>query len=331
MLEKLHDPANLTTPPLDALTREFEKIWAGLPEIDELEEYKPLGLAMLQNYYRAHVPLREKVLAVEKRFTVPIENHTLTGVLDRVSQSADGTIIITDYKTSKTLPTQPEVDADQQMAIYYHFGGELYPGRPVLMQLHFLKFDFLFDTTPTEASWARAKERILGAASGIESRQFDPRPGGVCEYCDYVNLCPAMRHLFEGKKAQTEIFDGVDINEAVREYVSLKEEVKVSETKIAELAKKIEGYLDAKGYTRLFVDDIVLSRVKVKKLRWNEEKLEESLNRLHLTEKVAGIREDLLKELLSSGTIPSGEKAQIESCRETKIGYSLRYRFKDED
>ncbi|TET43816.1 PD-(D/E)XK nuclease family protein [candidate division TA06 bacterium] len=331
VLEFLHNPRNMKTPALEELMEEFEKRWSKLPETEGMADYKPLGIKMLEDYYQVYVPLEEEVLAVEQRFRLPLENHTLVGVLDRVSRSKDGTILITDYKTSKTLPTQPEVDKDPQMTIYHHFAHDLYPGRPILMRLHFLKFDFLFETKPTDEAWTAAKKRVLGAASAIESGQFDPTPGGLCKYCDYMNLCPAMKHLFKSEDEQTEVFDGIDIKDTVREYIRLKEIVRTSNAQVDELATKIEGYMGVEGYTRLFVDNIVMSQVKTRRPKWDEERLIEVLNNLGLVEEVQGVREDMVNKLLDSDAISAEQKRELESCREIRFSYSLRYKFKGED
>lgn len=331
VLEFLHDPRNMETPLLEQVLEEFEKGWGRLPDVEDMSDYRPLGVEMLNNYYHAHVPLKEEVLAVEQRFRLPLEDHFLVGVLDRVSRSEDGTILITDYKTSKALPTQPDVDKDQQLIIYHHFAHDLYPGRPILMRLHFLKFDFIFETEPTDEAWACAREQVLGAAHAIQSGRFDPTPGRICGYCDYQNLCPAMRHLFKARDEQAEIFDEVDIKDAVREYVKLKENGRSANAQMDELARKIKGYMKAEGYTRLFVDNIVMSQVKTRRPKWDEERLAEALNYLGLVEEVQGVRQDMVEALLESDAISAEQKRELESCREIKYTYSLRYKFKNED
>lgn len=331
VLEFLHNPKNMKTPTIEELIVEYEKRWAILPEIEGMADYKPLGIEMLENYYQTHIPFEEEVLAVEQKFRLPLEDHILVGVLDRVSRAKDGTILITDYKTSRRLPTQPEVDKDQQMTIYHHFAHDLYPGRPILMRLHFLKFDFIFETEPTDDAWLVARERVIDVASAIESGQFDPTPGGVCEYCDYQNLCPATKHQFRSDDVQTDIFDGVDINDSVREYVRLKENVRTSNTQIDDLARKIKGYMKTKGYTRLFVDNIVMSQIKMRKPKWDEEKLTEILDNLGLIQEVQGVREDMVQKLLDSDAISAEQKRELESCREIRSSYSLRFKFKNEE
>jgi RecB family exonuclease len=331
VLQFLHHPKNTSQPTVDDLNSRYEKGWANLPELEGLQHYKPLGLTMLRNYHSAHLPLKEKILAVEQRFRLPLDDHALVGAMDRVGQDEDGNILITDYKTSKTLPTQPDVDRNKQVIIYHHSARELYPGRPVTVRLHFLRFDFLFESVPTEEAWIEVKSEMLRAAYGIQSGHFTPKPGWICEYCDYTTLCPAMRHLFEPKPEEAELFDGIDIEQAVREYVELKEGMKTSRLKTDELSSKIRSYLDAKGYTRLFVDDIVLSLVRSERRDWDEERLARVLAKLDLLQETLGIKMDRLKKLIESKGVAPEQKREIESCGDSRIIDTLRYRFRDED
>lgn len=331
VLEFLHDPKNATPPGMDRLAERYEEGWAEIPEMDGLDQYKSLGLSMLKNYYAAHLPLKEDVLAVEQDFRLPLDAHVLVGVMDRVGRSKDGTIIVTDYKTSRTLPTQPDVDKNKQVIIYHHSAQQLYPRHQVVVRLHYLKFDFVFETAPAQGAWIEVKSEMLRAAYGIESGHFAPKPGSVCEYCGYTTLCPAMRHLFEAKKEKTELFEGIDINEAVREYVELKEDTKASKAKIAELSKVINSFLDVKGYTRLFVDDIVLSRVRSNRITWDTDAVAAVLDRLGLLKDTLGVSLTRLKELLESDDISSEHRRLIESCSDHRYVDTLRYRFNYED
>lgn len=331
VLQFLHDPAHTTTPSLEQITEKYEHAWKDLPEIEGLAEYKPIGLQMLRNYYRAHVPLDEQVLAVERKFRLPLSDHTLIGVIDRVGRTKDGKLVITDYKTSSKLPTQPEVDRDRQMTIYHHCAQNLYPEKPVIARLHFLRFDYVFETEPSEEAWMGVEQELLRAAYGIESGHFKPRPGWRCEYCDYVTLCPAMRHMFESRRGESELFDGIDIKEAAREYVELKEDTRSSKIKMEELSAKINAYMESKGYTRLFVDDILISRIETKRPEWNQDELIRVLERLGLKARATDISIHNVRELLDSEDVTPEQKSEIASCMKTRTVHSLRYRLRYED
>ncbi len=331
MLEFLHDPRNPSVPSINLVMERYEKGWTSLPEVEGLEPYRQLGREMLRNYYSAHVPARDQVLAVEQKFRLPLDDHSLVGVMDRVDRTADGTIVITDYKTSRRLPTQPDLARNKQVVIYHHSAGELYPGHPAVVRLQFLKFDFLFEAVPDRDAWIEVKGELLRAAYGIEGGHFSPKPGSICEYCGYVNLCPAMRHLFEARSEESETQDGVEVKGAVREYVRLKESIKESEAKIEELSEKIKAYMDEEGYTRLFVDEILLSRTKMRKWIWDEKKLTGVLEKLGMLKEALGIKSEKLRRLLDSRTLSEDKKRDIESCRKSRQIDVLRYRFRGEE
>lgn len=72
----------------------------------------------------------ERIIAVEYKFTAPVtlndnEEMTLIGKIDRIDQSADGTIVLLDYKTSKNKPEADHRDKDGnwinlQLPVYRH-------------------------------------------------------------------------------------------------------------------------------------------------------------------------------------------------------------------
>jgi putative RecB family exonuclease len=330
-LRFLHDPRNKVAPTLDEVVAKYEEAWSRLPEIEGLPEHRSLGMSMLRNYHSAHFPLPEDVLAVEQRFRLSVDGHVLKGIMDRVSRDKGGKIIITDYRTSSTLPTQPDVNRSKQAIIYHHSAQELYPGHPVVVRLHFLKFDFIFETVPAEDAWMEVRAEMLRAVYGIRSGHFPPKPGSICEYCDYTMICPAMRHLFETGGEKRELFRGTDIREAVKEYVELEETIKSSSVKAEELSEKIVSYMEVNRLTRLFVDNLVLSSMKSGRGEWDEKKLAKVLTKLGLLKEILGIRPDRLTRLLQSESLSPQQRKEIESCRDTPGPDVLKYRFLDKD
>jgi RecB family exonuclease len=329
-LRFLHDPRDASVPTLDEVVKRWGQEWDRLPEIEGLSEHRSLGLTMLRNYYSAHVPLKEDVLAVDQAFELPLDDHVLKGILDRVGRDASGNIVVTDYKTSGTLPTQPDIDRSKQAAIYHHSAQKLYPGHPVVVRLHFLRFDFIFETVPLEDAWIESKGEMLRAIYGIESAHFPPKPGSVCEYCDFTLTCPAMRHLFEPRK-DGDLSEEVGIDEAAREYIELEETIKSSTIKVEELSQRIMSFMAEEGLTRLFVDDFVLFKVKGERQEWDEERLAEVLARLNLLEDALGIKIDRVLRLLKSVTLPPEQKKEIETCRELQSVDELKCASVDED
>lgn len=61
---------------------------------------------------------RKVLLGAEGRFTLVVDRVRITGTIDRVEASADGTTVIVDLKTGRTPPTAAETAAHPQLAAY---------------------------------------------------------------------------------------------------------------------------------------------------------------------------------------------------------------------
>ncbi|WP_344314315.1 PD-(D/E)XK nuclease family protein [Agromyces allii] len=58
------------------------------------------------------------LLGAEGKFTITIDRVRITGTIDRIEASADGTTVIVDIKTGRTPPTYPQTAAHPQLAAY---------------------------------------------------------------------------------------------------------------------------------------------------------------------------------------------------------------------
>jgi RecB family exonuclease len=61
---------------------------------------------------------RKVLLGAEGRFTLIVDRVRITGTIDRVEASADGTTVIVDLKTGRTPPTAAQTAAHPQLAAY---------------------------------------------------------------------------------------------------------------------------------------------------------------------------------------------------------------------
>ncbi|WP_067881695.1 UrvD/REP family ATP-dependent DNA helicase [Agromyces aureus] len=58
------------------------------------------------------------LLGAEGKFTITVDRVRITGTIDRIEASADGTTVIVDIKTGRTPPTYPQTAAHPQLAAY---------------------------------------------------------------------------------------------------------------------------------------------------------------------------------------------------------------------
>src|SRR3989338_5960994 len=114
-------------PTLDEVLNYFREQWPPPEKIEVTPEEKSLyfaaGEEMLKKFYANNAPWNFNVVDLESRFEVLIEDprrreaHVLAGRIDRIDKTEDGYEVI-DYKTSRRMPSQTDVDRDLQMSLY---------------------------------------------------------------------------------------------------------------------------------------------------------------------------------------------------------------------
>ena len=92
----------------------FESEW-----LEQAERRKAQKLvANLSRYLTDAQGAGTKVLAKEQEFEFDLGLAHIRGKVDRIEQLADGTVVIVDLKTGKTLPSIPEVEQNPQLGLY---------------------------------------------------------------------------------------------------------------------------------------------------------------------------------------------------------------------
>jgi superfamily I DNA/RNA helicase/RecB family exonuclease len=136
------------------------------------------------------------VADVERRFSIEVACHTVTGSIDRVDRIPGGLAII-DYKTGKN-PLRPEDVVDDLQLAVYHLAATRDPGLaaegpPVRLLLRYVRSGQDRDQPVTADHAERTEARIIEAAEHIVAEAFGPAIGADCDHCDFHRLCPLQR------------------------------------------------------------------------------------------------------------------------------------------
>lgn len=208
-LETCYKLATLGRPPSEAeLLGLYERTWADkLPaEIKVVREgvsaddYFRLGQTALRKFHARYHPFdQETTLGLERNVSFaldPEEKYSMTGFIDRISRDPSGRLRIHDYKTSATLPTQPEADADAQLALYQLAVETMWPDNPgIELVWHYLQFDVELISHRTPEQLARLRQEYIGKIRRIEAAtelgNFPTQESALCNWCEYLSLCPA--------------------------------------------------------------------------------------------------------------------------------------------
>ena len=201
-LQRLFDlPAAQRTP--ERLYDLFRTAWVELkPEafgdlFDSSEAERSWGidsLEILANYFGVEDPTTFDPLDRELDMSESVGSMTIRGILDRIDERPDG-LVITDYKTGKAPPERYSLPAFFALKIYGLL-VRIRTGRtPTALRLIYLNGPTVYEI-PVNDAQLDAMERQLGALwSAIERAldrdHFPARPGALCNWCSYRDLCPA--------------------------------------------------------------------------------------------------------------------------------------------
>lgn len=143
----------------------------------------------------------------ERLFTVKVGRFTLRGIRDLVFQSK-GVGVVRDYKASRRIMPQWEVDRSLQLQIYAWVLLRQHP------ELDAASAEFVYMPdgvirTPKGCPWTREdlahlEGDLTAVMEGIDADQvFEATPGSACAYCDYVAFCKHREHALKDEGTES--------------------------------------------------------------------------------------------------------------------------------
>jgi putative RecB family exonuclease len=235
--------------------QDWEKNWNEMIRIVRkdysAEDYHRLGEKCIKDYYQRYYPFDQgKTLGLEEYITFHLEeqkDYWIRGYIDRVTLVDSSILEIHDYKTSNRLPTQGDVNSDRQLAFYQMGVSEKWQGiQEVKLIWHYLTFDKEIHSSRTLDELHQLREATLELIRKIETdRQFLPKEGPLCNWCDYQGFCPKRKHLIAvGSLPPNEYLneEGVVL---LNQYVEMNERKRLLNDEIDVELSKIEEALYA--------------------------------------------------------------------------------------
>jgi len=254
----------------------WEKNWNDMVQIIRkeysAEDYRRLGEKCITDYYKRYYPFDQgRTLGLEENIYFPLEEekgYWIRGFIDRLTLLDNTILEIHDYKTSNRLPTQEDVNTDRQLA-FYQMGveGKWKDIREVRLIWHYLSFDTEIQSSRTTEELQRLRQETLELIQKIETdRQFTPKEGPLCNWCDYQGLCPKRKHLITVESLPPNEYLNEEGVTLVNRYVELKERKRLlNEEMDAELTKIEEAlyaYAQREELEAIFGSDHV-AKIKI--------------------------------------------------------------------
>jgi len=311
------DPA---FPTLEELLNYFKNNWKPSENIfkdkSEDELYFTDGLRILREYYLKNSHFKPNIFNLEMPIKIQIEDkinnetHFITGKIDRIDKKEDGFEII-DYKTIKKIPSEENIKANLQLAIYYLGFLNKWPSliqSPIDLSLYFLRHNEKFTIRRSLNEIENIKNQILNLINEIKNSNFEPKISGLCDQCGYKKICPMWKNLYE-KTISTE-----EINKLINEFASLTELNRQNNKRLAEIKIEINKYLDKNKIERLFGEnDYIITRKLQMRYGYDEQRLKNILYPINKWDEILSVDFKKLKMLLK--LLPYHLKLEIEQTR----------------
>ncbi|MDD4332491.1 MAG: ATP-dependent DNA helicase [Patescibacteria group bacterium] len=155
----------------------------------EREKYYKKGKESLKKFYAdLEANGYPEIMFLEKNFLHKIENYLFKGAIDRIDKLPDGTLEIIDYKTGAPKE-RLDYDAKRQLVLYKIVMEESFNLKVSRLSFYYLdnaaKVSFEADDKIVEKLKLNIREEI----SRIQQGDFSPKPGPLCAYCDFRDIC----------------------------------------------------------------------------------------------------------------------------------------------
>jgi putative RecB family exonuclease len=190
---------------LRSASAELELAWA---ELQADPDYMALALApgdadtlrseaasLIENYFALEDPNEITPVGIELMLEARVGSMRLRGILDRLDRTADGELVVVDYKTGRAPSLTYEHSKLIGVHIYALLCQEVLGQRPVQVKLLHLKEPMVIIAEPSDQAVRGQRVKTMAVWSAIEracdKEDFRPRPSALCNYCRFRAFCPA--------------------------------------------------------------------------------------------------------------------------------------------
>jgi len=178
---------------------EFEGLFE---DLDDERKWGIESMELLSNYFSIEDPASFDPEDRELDMLEDLDGMVIRGILDRIDRDADGRLVITDYKTGKAPPERYALSAFFALKIYALLIRNKLGETPKEVRLLYLNGPTLYrlaiDDRQLDAMNGQLQALWAAIEKAMATDRFPPRPGRLCDWCSYQEICPAFADDADG-------------------------------------------------------------------------------------------------------------------------------------
>jgi hypothetical protein len=214
------EPDQRTT---DVIEQAITKSWSddGFRDVDHSHAWRDKAIAVVLAYV-ANIDPNLEPLASERTLAFKDDacGFVMEGRVDRLDEDGSSVMVV-DYKTGKSVPSPDDVRGSEALAMYAVMVQRVLGRHCSSVALHHVPSGNVVSWHHSQESLTRQVDRMGAIASDIRVAEdtwestdhddqalddlFPPKPGGLCGFCDFWNVCAAG----QGHASRREPWEGL--------------------------------------------------------------------------------------------------------------------------
>ena len=202
------------------------------------------GKRLVKNRVR-NFALGDRILGLEIEFgfrgkenVTTADGVPLLGAIDKAVEIDEDTLLIVDYKTSKTAPTPDQMKTDPQLSIYDLVATIKWPQyKRIILGLDLLRFDMLYSyrTDKERRSFELHLKEVHKQMTEFTKKDAKPTLNTFCPWCDFKEYCDSYKKAC--KKSDYKFLSAVNLSadDLVAEWKDARAIKKILEEREREL------------------------------------------------------------------------------------------------
>jgi len=165
---------------------------SGYSDWDELQRFKNRAQLLLDDYFNKLSGLENPIM-FETTARWSIDNLDVAVQIDRVDELSDGKLEIIDYKTGKKIPDERVLSEDMTLMNLFLAANQRWPGKVAKATYHFISAGKKLSLSPNSEQIESHTKKMKELAHQIESADFEPNKGALCNWCEFYGPCPEWK------------------------------------------------------------------------------------------------------------------------------------------